>query len=120
MHHDKMLSVSDNIGMAGNRHFYLREWRKHKSLTQEALGNLVGMTKGQVSEYERGVEKGGRRYNETTIELFSKALNIEPWELLGRDPNKESSSLTSIFDHIPEESREQAVKTLESFVKKRG
>lgn len=98
--------------MGSERKFYLREWRIYRGLTQEELGEKIGVTKGRISEFERGEEKGGRRYNETVLEQLSDALNCEPWQILGQDPseaaepdNSESAELVSIFTHMPKAKR---------------
>jgi transcriptional regulator with XRE-family HTH domain len=33
---------------------YLREWREHREMSQEALGQLIGATGGTISRYEKG------------------------------------------------------------------
>jgi transcriptional regulator with XRE-family HTH domain len=99
--------------MANERHFYLREWREYRGLTQEQLASGVGMTKGRVSEIERGV----RRYNETMVEKLAKELNCQPWELIGRDPSTTDGGISDLWARIRPEDRAQALRTLESFVR---
>lgn len=120
MDNDMSAEEAHKGNMTNERHFYLREWRKHRGLTLEELGARIGTTKGRVSEIERGV----RRYNEGLIEAFAKALDCEPWELLGKDPSADDAKaedaptkLVSIFEQIPEDNREQARRTLQSFIK---
>lgn len=103
--------LAQYIAMNESRRFYLREWRKHRQLTLERLGERVGMAKGRVSE----IERGKRRYNEDMLKAFAYALRCEPWELIGRNPLIEPEPVTHIWDRIPEKNRDQALKTLQSF-----
>jgi transcriptional regulator with XRE-family HTH domain len=114
---DTELDVPHTGNMSEARHFYLREWRKFRGLTLEELGHRIGTSKGRVSD----IERGARRYNEDLIEQFAKALDCEPWELIGRDPtNEKSQPWAAIFADIPEDKQEHAREILESFTKKRA
>lgn len=53
---------------------YLREWREHRGLSQEALGRMVGATGAAVSRYEKG-DRGLPL--EFMLKLF-EALDILP------------------------------------------
>lgn len=57
---------------------YAHYWRKKRGLTQEQLGEKIGVTKGQISKIENQKQGLNKRW---TI-LLSKALNVEPWQLL--------------------------------------
>ena len=64
--------------LIGNR---IKELRKKKGLSQEALGKLVNVTKVSISCYES--EK--RTPDLETFELLVNALDTTPDYLLGRD-----------------------------------
>lgn len=61
---------------------YIREWRKHRHLTQERLAERVGQTQGWVSQLERQ-EIG---YTQGTLEALAYALSCEPSDLLAVNP----------------------------------
>lgn len=69
--------------MGDSRKFFLRDWRKAKGLSQDALAAAVETTKGYVSEMERGV----RPYSQRWLEAFSAALGVRPEDLLSPPPD---------------------------------
>lgn len=101
-----------DVCMDKHRRFYLREWREFRGLTQEQLGLRVNMTKGRISEIERGV----RRYNESMINYFAEALSCEPWELIGRNPLIDPQPPANIFDYF--EASDRSV--VEALMKKKS
>lgn len=82
--------------------FYLREWRKHRQLTQEQLADRIGTSKGYLSDLERGV----RRYNQDLLEALADALNCGPADLLMRDPSIQDA-IWSIWEHAKPGERQQ-------------
>ena len=93
--------------------FYLKQWRVHCGLSQQALADRLNTTKGYISELER--QK--RPYNQGLLESLAYALMCEPVDLLIRDP-LEPEGVWSIWDKIPPKEREQAARVLSSFVPK--
>lgn len=90
---------------------YLKEWRKHRKLTQEQLAEKVGTSKSQISELER--------YN---LQLSPKWLNkigpvleVQPGHILDHDPADLDSDIIDIWTRIPQRDRAQAAKVLRSF-----
>lgn len=71
----------DKIGQKRPLKWFLREWRKHKSLTLDQVAERVDTNRGQVSKLERGE----LRMNDDWIAKFAFAFAIEPADLL-RDP----------------------------------
>jgi len=61
-----------------SRRFYLRERRNHAGMTQQALADAMGTTKGVISQLETGFT----RYNEDWITKAAEVLRIEPADLL--------------------------------------
>lgn len=64
------------------KRFYLREWRKARGLTQEALAEAAETSKGYISDLERG----NSPYNQTWLETFGAILQIAPAALLSPPP----------------------------------
>nr|WP_321463970.1 helix-turn-helix transcriptional regulator [uncultured Cohaesibacter sp.] len=66
--------------------WYLREWRKHRGMTQEQLAEAIDSTKQTVSR----MESGQTPYNQPFLEACAEALDCEPWELLKNVPISDS------------------------------
>lgn len=62
---------------------FIRQWRKAKNLSLEALAARVPMDKGNLSKVERGLLP----YNQEMLERLADALGTEPASLLMRDPS---------------------------------
>lgn len=62
---------------------FIKEWRKHRGLTQEQLANRVNMSRNNVSK----VESFNRPYTQQTLPLFADALGCDPADLLRAPPN---------------------------------
>jgi transcriptional regulator with XRE-family HTH domain len=94
------------------RHF-LREWRKHRELTQEALADRVGVSR----EYVSMIEKGKRKYDQPYLEAAAAAMNCTPADLIMRNPT-DPEALWSIWDQIPPTERGTARAVLNALIKK--
>jgi transcriptional regulator with XRE-family HTH domain len=105
-------------GMAGDRKFFLKQWREFRGLTQQELADRTGRTKGYISNIERGES----RYNEDVLEELAAALKCESWQLLGENPLEQNGTaqIVDIWDHIPQGNREQARQILETFTEKKA
>ena len=90
--------------------WFLREWRKHRHLTQDQLASRLETSKSWISE----LETGKRRWNQDVLELLADALNCEPADLIMRDPTA-PNAIWSIWERIPPARRELAIKSLEVF-----
>jgi transcriptional regulator with XRE-family HTH domain len=93
------------------RRLFLREWREHRGLTQEQLGDRMGMSRPQISKIERGMAQ----YSQEFIEAAAYALRCEPVDLIMRDPTA-PGGIWSIWEQIPEVDRPKALQVLEAFV----
>ena len=70
----------------GNRIYMLR---KAKHMTQEELGQKVGVTKAQINKYETGVTRNLKR---PIAEAMANALDVSPAFLLGWQETKPAIS----------------------------
>lgn len=62
--------------------YFFRAWRKERGLTQEQLAERIGMSVSSVSQ----IETGKQGFTDGTLMAFADALNVEPGDLLSRDP----------------------------------
>lgn len=56
----------------------IRELRKKKNMTQQELAKLVNMDYTHIGR----IEKGERTLDVEYLDIFAKALDCEPWEIL--------------------------------------
>lgn len=91
---------------------FIRDWRKHRGLTQEKLAERVGVSTGAISQLERG-DVG---YTQPMLEALSEELRCEPSDLITYSP-KAVKDLREIWASIPQENREQAMKMLRALSK---
>lgn len=64
---------------------FIREWRKHRHLTQEQLAERIDVTSGTISQLENGLIN----YTQPTLEALAYALSCSPGDLLSTDPSKD-------------------------------
>ncbi|WP_022697893.1 helix-turn-helix domain-containing protein [Euryhalocaulis caribicus] len=95
--------------------FYLKEWRKHRDLTQGQLAEKVGVSVVHISELERGKKS----YTRPMLVKLADALGVQPADLISRLPDQ-GADIVSIWDRIPTNNRSQARDILETFTKKSG
>ncbi len=83
------------------RHF-VRQWRKHRSLTIEQLAERVGVTHGAIGQLERGEVN----YTQSMLEGIADALTCTPCDLVSRDPAS-SRDILVVWDRADSAQREQ-------------
>jgi transcriptional regulator with XRE-family HTH domain len=84
--------------------WFLKQWRKHRSYTQERLAEMVGLSKPYLSQLERG----DRQYTQELLERFAEALQCEPADLIIRDPS-DPDGIWSVWDQLRPNERNQVV-----------
>jgi len=95
--------------------WFLREWRKHRGLTQDQLAERSGLSKPFISQLERGM----RQYTQSLLERFAEVLRCDPPDLIMRDPT-DPEGLWSIYDQLTPPQRVQAVAVLRAIGGKTG
>ena len=80
-----MAKVKSRLKQKGPGHF-IREWRKHRGLTLEQLGERVGVTAGALSQLERGEVN----YTQPMLEALAEELKTTPGSLVSWPPEKDS------------------------------
>lgn len=68
----------------------IRKARLERGLTQQELGNLVGVQKSAIAKYENGRVVNIKR---STLQKIASALEIRPSELMFNESPKETASL---------------------------
>ncbi len=89
--------------MASQRH-YIRQWRKHRGLTQEQLAERIGIAPSYISK----IEKGARRYDQPFLEAAAEVLRCSPADLIMRDPT-DPEGIWNIWEQLAPVERRQVV-----------
>lgn len=93
---------------AKQRHF-IRQWRKHRGLTQEQLAERIGVSRSYLTK----IERGDRRWDQPFMEAAAEALRVSVVDLLVRDPT-EPESIWSIWEGLPIPDRPRAIRLLKA------
>lgn len=93
------------------RRTFLREWRKHRGLTQERLAERAGVSQGMISQLETGESD----YTGELLEKLADALQCEPADLIMRNP-LDTEAPWSIWDRLRPDQRKQAIRVLKALV----
>lgn len=86
------------------RRTFIREWRKHRSLTLEQLADRLDMTASHLSMLERGQ----RGYSQDTLEALAEAMQTDPASLLMRNPS-DPDAIWSIWDSAKPGTKRQII-----------
>jgi transcriptional regulator with XRE-family HTH domain len=96
----------------------IKQLRKELGLTQEELGQMIGVQKAAINKYETGLVVNLKK---STISALAKALHVSPVELLspGKPPDNqpqtsEAQILAKGIDKMPKEQREQALNIIKA------
>ncbi|GIP55311.1 helix-turn-helix domain-containing protein [Paenibacillus vini] len=81
------------LTIVGERIRYLR---KNRGLTQEQLGELVGLPQS----YMGGIERGEKNISLETLERIVNALNVKPEEVIFRTNDKADFEKDKLIDII--------------------
>ena len=68
----------------------IKQARLHKGLTQEELGNIVGLQKSAIAKYENGRVVNIKR---STLQKLAKALDLRGSDLIIESNPKEAATL---------------------------
>lgn len=103
--------VRDNVPVAKQRH-YIKEWRKHRGLSQEQLAERLGVSRPQITKFE----KNTRQPDLAELEVLAEILRCEPADLIMRDPT-DPDGIWSIWDTLAPTERSQVVEIAKTFKK---
>lgn len=99
---------------------YLKEWRKHRALTQEQVVDrlsafddpLLPSTAASLSRLENGKQPYGQRILEALAEIYQ----CEPDHLIGRNPEK-AGEVIDLWQRLTDSQRIQARAVIEALGK---
>lgn len=87
------------------KHYYIKEWRDRAGLSQQALGDRLGVTHVAIGRWERGE----RQPSIKSQRELADALGIRPIDLL-RPPDR--PSLDALLAGLPEEDFQRVMRTV--------
>jgi transcriptional regulator with XRE-family HTH domain len=92
------------------RRTYLKEWRKHRALTQaQVVARLEIMDDDQLPATEASLsryENGKQPYNQRILEALADIYDTEPGHLITRDPTKEGEVVDFVSRLSEQEQRQ--------------
>jgi transcriptional regulator with XRE-family HTH domain len=91
---------------------FIKQWRLHRGLSQERLGDRIGLSGASVSQ----IENGKQGYSQENLEAIAQALRIDVVDLLIRDPS-DPEGIWSLWDRAAPAQRKQIVGIIEGFLK---
>ncbi|MEO1110122.1 MAG: helix-turn-helix transcriptional regulator [Pseudomonadota bacterium] len=89
---------------------FIGEWRKQKNMTAQQLADVAGMTRSLISQ----LESGSKRVNIDHLLKISAALDLHHADLL-RSPQDRFNDLSKIYETIPDDQKDKALKLLSTF-----
>lgn len=96
------------------RHF-LREWRKHRQKTLEAVADHLHMSHSQLSR----IERGSQPYNQELLEKLADLYMCDVVDLLIRDPS-DPEGMWTIWERAQPGERRQIRDVAEALTRKAG
>jgi transcriptional regulator with XRE-family HTH domain len=66
---------------------FVRQWRKHRGLSQETLAERAGLSPPSISQ----LETGNQGFTDKSLARIAAALDCTPADLLVHDPSREDS-----------------------------
>lgn len=93
----------------GHPNHYVREWRQKRGLTQERLAERIPFSPGAISQ----LETGRTAYTQDMIEALAEALELQPGDLISRNPEVESD-VVQLFNDLPADKRRIAIEMLKT------
>ena len=95
----------------------IKELRKALGMTQEELGEKIGVQKAAINKYETGIVVN---LKQDTIKRLSKALCVSPVVLLGAadELSDDERNLVDLYRGADDRAKEDAIDTLRKHQKK--
>lgn len=102
---------------------YLKEWRKHRHLTQDqVVDRLVSMDDPHLPQTAASLsrlENGKQPYGQRILEALADIYQCEPDHLIGRDPSK-AGEIIDLWQRMTLEQRNRASAVIEALNKEAG
>ena len=106
VHHVHMTNKLVKTRLKGPRYrpTFIRQWREHREMTLEQLGEAIHMSHAQLGRIERGLQP----YNQAMLEALAVELQTDVASLLMRDPS-DPDAMWSLWDQAKPGERQMIV-----------
>lgn len=104
------LAMTDYPHKNARHPVYIWEWRRKHGLTSEGLAEASGIQRSLLSQ----LETGSKRVNIDHLIMLAKVFDCHPGDLL-RSPEDKFTKLSMMFEDIPENEQDKALKLLSAF-----
>ncbi len=91
---------------------FFREWRKYRKMTLEVAAEEAGMTAGNLSNMERGVQA----YTQDGLEALARVYECDPGQLLTVNPT-DGDAIWSLWERAKTGERKMIVDIAKTIVK---
>lgn len=95
----------------------IKRLREEKGITQEQLGEVIGVQKSAIRKYEKGEVENIKR---SSIQKMAEYFNVTPCYLMGWEetynPNGKLAKEVKLLEEIQETYGKEAVELLQYFV----
>lgn len=88
---------------------FIKDWRKHRHLTQEQLGERLGLAQATVAR----IERGEINYTQPVLEALADALNCDPWVLIWRPPGAQDK-LRDVLAELDPDTQKRALTVIQA------
>ena len=90
------------------KHF-IREWRRHRGMTQVELASAIQIDRTKFNK----IERGKRRYIPAVLEAMASTLGCAPGDLISRRPDH-ASEIETLYLSLSDEDRSRAIAVLKT------
>jgi transcriptional regulator with XRE-family HTH domain len=104
------LAMTDYPHKNAHHPVYISEWRKECRMTAQQLADAAGLTRSLLSQ----LETGSKRVNIDHLISVSRVLGCHPADLL-RPPKDKFNKLSALYEKIPDDEKDKALKFLSAF-----
>jgi transcriptional regulator with XRE-family HTH domain len=94
---------------------FIRQWREHRGMTLEQLGEAIDLSHAQLGRIERGVQP----YSQGLLEAIADVLATDAASLIVRNP-ADPEAIWSIWDQAKSADRQKIVAIAKTIVGKTG
>lgn len=105
----------------------IKRLRLENKMTQEELGNVIGVQKSAIRKYESGAVQNIKR---TSIKKMADCFGVSPSYLLGyedsdfvaeeREETPEEKRMNELFKSVPRENQKELLDLIETALKMSG
>jgi transcriptional regulator with XRE-family HTH domain len=89
----------------------IREWRRHRGLTLQQLGDMVGLTHSGLGR----IETGDSPYKQRHLESIAAALGTDPASLLVRHP-RDPEGIWALWETLSPAQRRRVVAIIKALI----